>query len=132
MIGIDTNILARYLVQDDVRQSELATHFIEIECSPENPAVINGVVICELVWVLESCYDYSRIVIAPVIEKILTTRQFRILQLDIIRQALYGYKNEGADFADHYIAHMNKMSGCSYTLTFDKKAAKLDCFEHLV
>ena len=131
MKGIDTNVLVRYLVQDDHVQSRLATDFIENECSAETPAFINGVVLCELVWVLETAYEFKKSIIANVLEKILTTRQFNIYQSDIIWQAVRGYKNDGADFADHYIAGLNADNNCDYTATFDKGASKLQGFELL-
>ena len=131
MKGIDTNVLVRYLVQDDYAQSVKATNFIEQESSDEPHLSISGVVLCELVWVLESAYDYPRISIAKVIEQILKTKQFHIHEPDILWQSLSGYKNDGADFADHYIAYLNHSNGCEYTVTFDKKAAKLKHFKAL-
>ncbi len=131
MKGIDTNVLVRYLVQDDPVQSKQAIRFIEEECTTETPGFINEVVFCELVWVLESAYGYERALIVKVLEKILTTRQFEIHNPEIIWQALHGYKNKTADFADHYITHLNAKQGCDYTFTFDKKASKLEHFELL-
>jgi predicted nucleic-acid-binding protein len=131
MIGIDTNVLVRYLVQDDPEQSQQATRFIETECSIQKPAFINGIVLCELVWVLETVYAYPKQSIAKVIEKILRTRQFFIYQSEILWQTLRGYQRDGADFADHYIAILNAHNGCDYTATFDKKASRLKYFEAL-
>ena len=131
MKGIDTNVLVRYIVQDDLAQSKLATHFMERECSTETPAFINGMVICELVWVLESAYGYSRQEIANTIEQILRTREFHLHEPEILWQSLWGYQHKGADFADHYIANINKHAGCEYTVTFDKKAARVEHFKQL-
>lgn len=125
MKGIDTNVLIRYLVQDDKEQSQLATQFIENE-----PLIfINGMVLCELVWVLETAYEYNKKEIIPVIEQILRTRQFHIHESDLLWQAWRGYKHDGADFADHYIGSLNTHHGCECTLTFDKKAAQLKYFK---
>lgn len=131
MKGIDTNVLVRYIVQDDAKQGKEAIHFIEKECSDKSPIFINGIVLCELVWVLESAYDYPRDNIALVIEQILKTRQFYIHEPEILWQSVYGYKNNGADFADNYIGHLNKHHGCENTVTFDKRAAKLNYFKLL-
>ena len=131
MIGIDTNVLVRYILQDDKKQSQQSTRFIESHCSDEEPAFINGVTICELVWVLESAYDYSRRDIAKVIECILGIRQFHIHQPEILWQALHGYQKDGADFADNYIGYLNYANHCQHTITFDKKAAKLTHFKLL-
>lgn len=131
MKGIDTNVLVRYIVQDDPEQSKLATRFIERECTVDSPAFINGLVICELVWVLESAYEYGRIEIASVIEQVLRTREFHIHEPELLWQALWGYQHKGADFADHFIASINVHNGCKYTATFDNKAAKSEHFKHL-
>lgn len=131
MNGVDTNILVRYLVQDDPEQSRLATQLIEKRCSVDSPVFISGIVLCELVWVLETAYEYEKEVIVPVLEKILRTRQFHIHESQIAWHALEGYKKNGADFSDHYIGHLNIHHGCKSTFTFDKKASKLSEFKHL-
>ncbi len=128
MKGIDTNVLIRYLVQDDPLQSLYATHFIEKECKVENPGFINIIVLCEVVWILEAAYKYPKKLIADALEKIFRTRQFYIDQSEIVWRALRGYKYEGADFSDHLISHLNIHHGCEYTVTFDKKALQLDYF----
>lgn len=125
MKGVDTNVLVRYLVQDDKVQSQKATSFLENECSQTSPAFITGVVLCELVWVLESGYQYTRQQIATVLDYILRTRQFHIHEAEILRKALRGYQETQADFSDHYIVHLNREQGCIETVTFDKKAAKI-------
>lgn len=125
MKGVDTNVLVRYLVRDDRQQTQQAANFLENECSQKSPAFVSGIVLCELVWVLESAYDYSRHQISDVIEHILRTKQFHIHEPDILWRALKGYKDTKADFSDHYIIHLNHEYGCDYTVTFDKKAGKL-------
>lgn len=131
MKGIDANVLVRYIVQDDVEQSKLATLFIEKEATIESPVFINSIVMCEMVWVLESAYEYSRQEISKVIQQILRTREFQVHQPEILWQALFGYQHKGADFADHYIASSNAHEGCSYTVSFDKKAVKAANFKSL-
>lgn len=131
MKGIDTNVLVRYIVQDDAEQSASATHFLEKECTLTSPAFISGIVLCELVWVLEIAYEYSRQEIVSVLECILKVRQFHLHEPDILWQTLKGYAQGRADFADHYIMRLNHHFGCTTTLTFDKKAAKLPFAELL-
>ncbi|OAI48755.1 hypothetical protein AYO45_04220 [Gammaproteobacteria bacterium SCGC AG-212-F23] len=128
MHGIDTNVLVRYILQDDIKQARLATDFIENEASL---FFINGIVICELVWVLETAYEYAREHIIIAIESILKTRQFCFDDPDILWQALRGYKHDGADFADNYIGYLNHRHQCEYTVTFDKDAARLKHFRQL-
>ena len=106
MKGIDTNVLVRYIVQDDPKQSATATKFFEQNETDESISIV-GIVLCELVWVLESAYGYPRESIVQVLEQILKTKQFHIPDADIIWQSLSGYKNDGADFADHYLSHLN-------------------------
>ncbi len=78
MIGIDTNVLVRHLVQDDPRQSHAATQVITKQCTRDNPGFINRIVLCELVWVLESAYGYSKDTIVNVLDRLLRTSQLRV------------------------------------------------------
>jgi len=132
MKGIDTNVLIRYIVQDDPEQSQQATHFIEkTASSEESPIFITGIVLCELVWVLEAAYEYSKENILKVLEKILRTRQFCIYQPEILWNCLHDYQQLNIDFSDSYIAHLNASNECEYTVTFDKKATRLKYFKQL-
>ena len=132
MRGIDTNVLVRYIVQDDPEQSRQATHFIERTCSGEESSIfITGIVLCELVWVLETSYEYPKESIIPVLEKILKTRQFCIYQSEILWNCFHDYQQINIDFADSYIAHLNASNSCEYTVTFDKKASRLKQFKQL-
>ena len=78
MIGLDTNVLVRHLVQDDPAQSHAATQVITKRCTRDEPGFINRIVLCELVWVLESAYGYSKDTIVVVLDKILRTSQLKI------------------------------------------------------
>ena len=128
-LGIDTNILVRYLVQDDAKQSAIATHFIQKACKEEYLIFISEITLCELVWVLESAYNYHKSCIAEVLEKILRTKEFHFNQAELLWKALHDYKKTNADFSDSYIGHYNRANLCEYTLTFDKHAAKLPSFK---
>lgn len=119
MQGLDTNVLIRYLVKDDRRQAEKASATIKRIIASDGSCFINHIVMCELVWVLESAYGYQKNEIADVIEKILMTRQFEIESKDIVRQALHDYRNGGGDIADYLIGRINHAEGCDITLTFD-------------
>ena len=123
MIGIDTNVLVRYLAQDDPQQSALAVELIEGSCSENNPAYINHIVLCETVWVLERCYDVKKEMLAVILEKILKTEQFTIKGLEMVWQALKEFRKTGAGFADCLLSQINLSNGCEHTVTFDKKAA---------
>ena len=119
MIGLDTNILVRYLTQDDSNQSRKAAREIERGVSGGHMFYIADIVMCELVWVLESAYGYDRQEIAPVLENILRTKQFRFEDKDLLWKSLADYRNIKGDFADHLIGRAGQKAGCRETLTFD-------------
>ena len=119
MIGLDTNILVRYLTQDDLDQSRKAAHEIEKGLSAGHMFFIADIVMCELVWVLETAYGYERQEITPVLENILRTRQFQFQNKDLLWKSLAGYRNKKGDFADHLSGQAGHKAGCRETLTFD-------------
>lgn len=119
MIGLDTNVLVRYLVKDDPKQAEAAARVIRKASRQDEPLFVNHVVLCELVWVLESAYEYPKPDIVEVLEKLLMTKQLRIERKDDIWAALAAYRQGRGDFSDHLLGHMNVSHGCQYTVTFD-------------
>jgi len=119
MIGLDTNILVRYLTQDDPDQSRKAAHEIEKGLSAGHVFFIADIVMCELVWVLETAYGYDRREIIPVLENILRTKQFQFGNKDLLWKSLSDYQNKKGDFADHLIGRAGHKAGCSETITFD-------------
>ncbi len=120
MIGLDTNVLVRYLVRDDKRQARKASAFIRHAAREGMRCFINHIVLCELVWVLESAYDFSKREITGVLEKIMMTEQFVIANKDIVRQAIKDYEMGKGDLADHLIGRINLTFECESTLTFDR------------
>jgi len=123
MIGIDTNIFVRYITQDDEGQAELATNFIEKNCTVTKPGFINQIVICELIWVLRIAYGYNKPMVIRVIEKLLQSSEIIIENSSYIRLSLELYQEGDADFSDYLIGLSNLSSGCDFTITFDRKAA---------
>jgi predicted nucleic-acid-binding protein len=121
--GIDTNVLIRYLIQDEPEQARRASRFIATACSADDPGFINRIVLCELVWVLESAYGYARDRMAQLIENLLRTAQLKVEDHDVAWAALREYQT-GADFADALIAALNQRVGCEDTVTFDRKAGR--------
>lgn len=119
MIGLDTNILVRYLTQDDPDQSRKANVEIEKGLSAGHVFFIADIVMCELVWVLETAYGYDRREIAPILENILRTKQFQFENKSLLWKSLADYRNKKGDFADHLIGQAGQKEGCSKTLTFD-------------
>ena len=131
MNGVDTNVLIRFIVRDDAGQAAAADRFLERECSREEPCLINRIVLCELVWMLDRGYRYRRGPIAGVIDKILRTEEFRVENAAEAWAALQAYRQGRADFADGLIGKTNRALGCAATATFDRLASRMEEF-HLL
>ena len=121
MIGIDTNVLVRYLVQDEPEQSAQSTLLIEQECNLSSPGYLSNIVLCELVWVLTGAYKYDKNLVIEVMEQILVTAEFLVENENVVRKAINDYKIGCADFSDYLIVNNNQQSGCTKTYTFDRK-----------
>ena len=121
---LDTNVLARYIVQDDPEQAEAAVRLIEGRCSAESPGYIGVPVLVELVWVLAAAYRYEWPVVASVIRQVLRTAEFMVEERETAWSALREFEAGGADFADCLIGHRNHARGCTQTHTFDRTAAR--------
>ena len=128
MIGLDTNVLVRYLVEDDPDQAARAREVIEGRCTAEAPGFVNRIVLCELVWVLESCYATPAAAIADTIEKLLRTAELEIDAPEAAWFALAAYRRGATDFADALIGRLNTAAGCDGIATFDRGAARLTDF----
>lgn len=124
MIGIDTNVLVRYLAQDDPAQSPRATSFIETECSSSRPGFIPLVVLVEVVWVSESCYGATRREIAEIVGRILGTKQLVVQGAETAWKALRLFETTKADFADCVIERTADAAGCEHVVSFDKEASR--------
>lgn len=128
MRGLDTNVLVRYLVRDDKQQADAASALIGRMTAAGDGCFINLIVLCELVWVLESAYDLEKAAIASVLDKILATKQFEIEAKDVVRQAVQDYRLGTGDIADHLIGRINQAYGCKDTVTFDRSLKKSGAF----
>jgi predicted nucleic-acid-binding protein len=131
MKALDTNVLVRYLVQDDPNQSRRATLFIERAAAGGERLLIDAIVLCELAWVLDAAYGYPKANLADAVEAILLTAQFEVDEKDTAWAALADYRNSRADFADCLIGRVNQSRGCDTTVTFDKSLKTLPAFEML-
>ena len=123
MIGIDTNVLVRYLAQDDRDQAAAATQLVE-SFTAEAPGFISTVTLVETVWVLARAYRTSKAQITNVIEGLLRSQELVIEQAEVHYLALGVYKREPIDFSDAVIAQAGQRAGCTETVTFDRRAAK--------
>lgn len=123
MIGFDTNVLVRYLTQDDPGQSARANRLLETRCTRETPGWIALVVLCELVWVLRGAYRYEKSRVIEVLERIMATAELDIENEDVARQALSAYREGKADFADYVILCGARVAGCEAVYSFDRRLA---------
>jgi predicted nucleic-acid-binding protein len=128
LIGLDTNVLVRYVVRDDPGQTAAATRLIESECTPDSPGIVTLVVLCELVWVLERGYRYGRGEVAGVLRSLLGAQEVHVERSDLAWQALNGYEDGSAGFADFVIGLCGREEGAESTWTFDRKAAGTGLF----
>lgn len=124
MIGIDTNVLVRYLAQDDARQSALATAFFEESLTEEAPGFLSSVVLVEMAWVMEDLYGTDRQQVASIIETLLRARTLIVADAETVWHALPRFRVGRADFADCLIQALAAAAGCSAVYTFDKLAAR--------
>lgn len=123
MIGLDTNVLVRYVTQDDTIQSPKASDLIE-SLTAETPGYVSFVSVVELVWVLTGCYASTKSEICEVLETLLRTKELIVAQAETVWKVLRQFRANDADFADCLIACSGTDAGCDYTLTFDKGAVK--------
>lgn len=123
MIGLDTNVLVRYVMQDDPRQSPRATRLVE-SLSADEPGYVPLVALVELVWVLSGSYGLSRGQVVTVLDTLLRSKELVLDRADLVGQALSRYASGGADFADALIERIAAGAGCSVTMTFDTGAVK--------
>jgi predicted nucleic-acid-binding protein len=131
VIGLDTNVIIRYLAQDDARQAAVATRLIEGSLSAETRGFISIVTLAEVVWVMASNYRAARTAIADIVEGLLTAPQLMVEKADVMWRALSSYRTSKADFSDAVIVELGTDAGCSKTVTFDRNAAAHPGFEAL-
>ncbi len=122
MIGLDTDIIVRYLTHDDAAQTATAVRLID-SLSQDSPGFLALIVITELVWVLEVSYRFKKNEIEQVLETLLRSKELVIEQAEILWQALRKFSAGRADFADCLIERCGYAAECQYTVTFDQNAA---------
>lgn len=123
MTGLDTNVLVRYIMQDDAVQSPLANRLVE-SLSAAEPGFVPLIVIVEFAWVLSSAYALSRAQLVEAFEGLLRTKELIVDRAEIVWKALRSFQSANADFADCMIAESARACGCGRIMTFDRGAAK--------
>jgi predicted nucleic-acid-binding protein len=131
VIALDTNVLVRYLVRDDRRQTSAATRLIETSCTAATPGFVPLVVLCELVWVLERGYRYRRPQVATVVRGLLSADDLAIERSELAWQALNAFEEGKADFADFVIGLSAREAKAETTVTFDRRAGSSSFFRLL-
>ena len=129
MIGLDTNVLVRYIVRDDDEQSGAATRLIESKCTADNPGLVSSIVMCELAWVLTRGYGYRREMVGRVIRRILLVQELQVKNAEMAWQAVRLFGQGKADFADYRIGISNREGKAEVTYTFDLMAVESDLFK---
>jgi predicted nucleic-acid-binding protein len=128
MIGLDTNVLVRYLVQDDAEQSASAARLIEGGSDRGEVLFVSQIVLCEVVWVLQAAYKVPRAEVVAVLGALVRTRQITIEEKDIVHRCLFAFDQGRGDFADYVIRERASTAGCEHVATFDKTLLKEEGF----
>ena len=122
MIGLDTNIVVRRFADDDARQRAAAARLID-RLPAGDKAVVNLVVLVELLWTLRSVYEFDHEQLEIVVTRLSEHPKIQLLETDIAREAVHRARETGGDIADHIIALINQANGCDVTYTFDRDAS---------
>ena len=128
MTGLDTNVLVRYITQDDPVQSPKANEIIDRRLTPQNPGFVSTVAMAETVWVLDRAYGLSAKQIAAIVERILQVDVLIVENEQEVFSAMIALKKGLGSFSDALIAALGARAGCSFTLSFDQKASRLPGF----
>lgn len=122
MIGLDTNIVVRYLTHDDRVQTAAAVRLVE-SLTEDSPGFLSLIVVAELVWVLESSYRFKKIEVEQVLDTLLRSKELVVERAEVVAQALRSFSAGRADFVDCLIERCGHAAECQYTVTFDRNAA---------
>ena len=124
MIGLDTNIVVRYLTHDDPAQTARAIKLFA-SLSADDPGFLSLIVLVESVWVLERSYAFRKDEIVRVVETFLRGREVVVEQSELVSQALQSFNATGVDFSDCLIERCGHAAECRYTATFDRRATQI-------
>ena len=132
MIGLDTNVILRYLLQDDPKQTRQANVIFDRQLSEQNPGFISLATVLEIVWVLRGLLKQSSSQIASHLENLLAADSLEVQNEQQVFDAAFALKHGTGGFEDALIGALNAWAGCSHTLTFDRKAARLPHFQAML
>ncbi len=131
MIGLDTNVIARTILNDDPKWSPVAIDFMLNKLTSENPGYINLITLVELVWTLKKLPAYNRRGMVDTIAGLLAAENLVVERPDLVTRALAAFEAGGAGFADYLIAELNTAAGATHTVTIDGKAGSRPMFQPL-
>lgn len=132
VFGLDSNVLVRYLLNNDKQQAAIARQRIQQAVVDEEPVRISLLTLLETEWVLRSYGKCDKTTVIQTLQSLMESYDVEIEQEESLEQALHYYKNSKADFSDCLMASGYQRSGCSIMLTFDDKASKLPICELLI
>jgi predicted nucleic-acid-binding protein len=132
MIGLDTNVILRYLLQDDPKQARQANQIVDRQLSEQTPGFISLATVLEIVWVMRSLLKQNPSQIASHLENLLVADSLEVQNEQQVFEAVFALKRGTGEFEDALIGALNAWAGCAYTLTFDRKAARLPHFQGIV
>ena len=122
MIGLDTNVVVRYLTHDDPTQTASAAEVMN-SLTAEDPGFLSTVVIAELVWVLETCFNFSKPEVIETLERLLRSKELVLEGAELAAQALNTFNASRSGFTDCLVERSGHAAGCRHTVTFDRRAA---------
>ncbi len=128
MLGLDTNVLVRYLVRDDESQFERARHLFREAAAADEGLFVSLLVLQETEWVLRSRYRLPKADVIATVSALLETMEIAFEDEPAVEEALFLWKDSGAGFSDCLIGAHNRRVGCRATATFVARAASLDAF----
>jgi predicted nucleic-acid-binding protein len=124
VIGLDTNILVRYLTQDDPEQAAQAARILEEELTDDDPGFIGLVVLVETIWVLRRLYKASPEEIRETVNDLLGSRSILVENRHVVARAVATSEKNASDFADSIIAASALDVGCRKIVSFDRGAVR--------
>jgi predicted nucleic-acid-binding protein len=134
VIGLDTNILLRWLIlpeEGDLGSSESEIKQAQAIILQEGAQFfVNTIVLAETAWILEQKLKVARPAISEIVDRILYSVNIVVGDEAEVRAAQGSFEASTANFADCLIAELNLAAGCAHTLTFDRKAARTRGFRH--
>lgn len=125
VIGIDTNVLVRFLTRDDETQYERARSLIQTQLDADDPIFVSLLVVLETEWVLRSRYGLTKPRIIEVLTRLLESRETVFEDESSLEEALFSWRESATDFADCLIVVGGRRLGCRQVVSFDAKAVKL-------